>query len=846
MEHTTFTPKLAMKTDSISRALFQFARYVLIAMMALLPLVFIPGSAGLIGVSKVFFIAVLILLVVVVVSFGTLRNGAVSFTVPSVLLAWWGIVAAAVVSAVLSEAPRAALTGDALETQTVAFLGLLGLVMGLTLLFQGARRPTVYLFIGMIASAAVVSLWQLVRLVFGTDALSFGVLPENTSTVIGSFNDIAIFVTLVTIVSLISLVQIRLSNLMSWGLGILVAISMLLLVTVNFSMMWVVLSLVSLALLMYGLTRDRFGVTPDVRPPQRISIPAIAIISLVFIVSTVFLIGGSALGTAVSSVTGVNYLEVRPSISATLDVMRGAYQDNAFTGIGPNQFNEAWQKHKDVALNQTLFWNTPFSAASGYIPTWFITTGILGVLAWFVFLAVFIYTTARFLLRSDAIDPFWYFIGSISAASSLFVWVVSLFYVPGTVILAIGALTTGMVVVAQQSAITIPGVRFNFLATARTGFILIAVVMIIVISAIAAGYFTLRHFSALYVYANAISAAQASNDPIATVSERLASAYALHQSDVFAREIAGYQLITINNVMNTPEPSQMQQQQFQGAIQNAIVAANEAIRLRPESAQNWAVLGDIYATLALINIEGASDRAKEAYEKARTFNPNSPYYDFQLGALAYRANNQEDARKYAEAALRLKPNYTDALFLMSQIDITAGDLPRAIAATESLISLESNNPGRYYQLGVLQAASGNREVAVAAFGAAIELNPQFANARYLRALQLVALNQIDAAIKELEMVRDMNPENAAINSVIEKVKAGERNIDALTLGEPVNEPTTVTTENDVTTSDEAPESDLLSPVNGVSTEETGDTESVSDPVAPASPQENPIATSTAQ
>ncbi len=823
--HTTFSPKLAIKTDAISHALSQLARYTIIGLTAVLPLLFVPGVAGMVGLSKVFFAAIALLAVVMIVSFALLRNGAVSLTIPPLIIAWWGLVGVAGVSALLSGAVSSAFVGDAIETQTVASLAILGLMMTVTLLFQNARKATVYLFSGLLLSATILSLWQLLRLVFGVEFLSFGVLPTNTSTLIGNFNDVAIFVSLMTILSLITLIQVRLPRVATGLLAVLVLIALALLVTVNFSMMWGILSLVSLALLMYGLTRDRFGVTADARAPQRISLPVIAIIAVVFVVSTVFLVGGSALGGVVSNMTGISYLEVRPSFGATLDIMRGVYQQNAFTGIGPNQFSDAWRLHKDTDLNQTLFWNTPFSAASGYIPTWFITTGILGVVTWFVFLSVLMYTIVRFLFRSEAIDPFWYFIGSLSSAASLFIWGISFFYVPGFVILLIGALATGMLVVSQLSAVSSPGIRFNFLATTRTGFILIAVVMVVIISSITAGYYILRQFSAVYMFASVPVKVEAAENKIAVASEQLARAYAIHQSDIFAREIVAYQMVAINTLVSLQQPTPVQQQEFQAAIKNALEAANEAVRVRPTNAQNWIALGDVYALLASINIDGARDRAKEAYEKAATYEPANPYFDVQIGLMAYRAEDLDEARSRTESALRLKPNYTDALFLMSQIDIASGDLPKAITSTESLISLEPNNPGRYYQLGVLYAASQNRESSIAAFTAAINLNPEYANARYFRALQLVALNQIDLAITELEAVRDMNPDNTVINTVIDKIKAGERDLNALSLQSTVTEPSAVTTENNVTTSENAPDSNLIAPVNGVGADQTDENDS---------------------
>ena len=193
-QHTTFSPKLAIKTDAISHALSQLARYVIIGLVAALPLLFVPGLAGMVVFGKVFFATIALLVVVMIVSFALLRNGAFSLTVPPLIIAWWGLVGVAVVSALLSGAVSSALVGDALETQTVASLAILGLMMTVTLLFQNARKATVYLFSGMLLSATILSLWQLFRLVFGVYVIAISVLPTNISTLMGSFSDVAIFI----------------------------------------------------------------------------------------------------------------------------------------------------------------------------------------------------------------------------------------------------------------------------------------------------------------------------------------------------------------------------------------------------------------------------------------------------------------------------------------------------------------------------------------------------------------------------------------------------------------------------------------------------------------------------
>lgn len=351
------------------------------------------------------------------------------------------------------------------------------------------------------------------------------------------------------------------------------------------------------------------------------------------------------------------------------------------------------------------------------------------------------------------------------------------------------------------------------LTTARTGFVLIVCVMIMIISTIAVGYGAVRQFAAAYGFVTATSNLVPDGTQIRVVTDRLFKSYTLYPSDTYSREIAFYHLLKLNNLLNVTEATPAQQQEFQAAITAGIAAGTTAVQKKPTDAQNWRALGDIYAVLAAVNIEGATARANEAYVEAEVRDPKNPYYVLQKAIMALRAKDFVEARRLATLALEVKSNYTDALAVLSQIDIATGDVDKAIISTESLIRLESNNPGRYYQLGVLQTAAGERDAAIAAFTAAVTIDQNYANARYLRALQYLAAGDKELSISELAIVRDLNPDNASVSDLIKKIESGEVNTATVNQNEQIKEPVAVTTENDTATSDSVPDSDLLTPVN---------------------------------
>jgi cytochrome c-type biogenesis protein CcmH/NrfG len=812
MDQTTFSPKIN-KIDTISPSLFRLARWLMVVMISLLPIFFIPGMSIFGGSSKIFFVALVLFVVIIISSLGILRKGSLSMSFSPVLLAWWGVVLASLLSAILSPTLLLSLVDNNLGLQTVGFLVILGLVMMSATVFTDAKKSLVYVYGALFGGAVLLSVFQIIRIFFGSGVLTFGFLQSNTATLIGSFNDLGIFLALAIILSLVFLIQLPLQGRGVAIIGLCIGLMLFLLVIINFFALWAILSLLSLTLLMYCLTKDRIGVDSD-NPSARhdVSLPVTGLIAGIFIVSAFFLIGGSSLSGYISSVTNVNYTEVRPSVTATIDIMRNVYSENAFTGIGPNRFSDAWSLYKNPSINQTIFWNTLFTSGSGYVPTWFVTTGIFGVLAWLLFFVMFLYTGLRTFTQGKVTDHFWYFIGTISFVTALYVWIISVIYVPGLTLLVIGAFSTGVMLVARRALVPSGQKAINLITNARMGFVLIAVAMIVIITTVGSGYVLFRQFASQYTYAS-ITNIPANENQFSTASTRLVNSLTLYPSDFYARELAILQLQNINYLLSLGSTTSSQQQEFQRTVSDAIQAANEAVRINPNDSRNWSILGNIYSTLAIVKIDGAAGRAKSAYEEARKLDPQNPYYDFQEAVVAFRTNDNETARNKAMSALQLKQNYTEALFLISQIDINNGDINKAIETTRAILSLDAYNPGLYFQLGVLESANKNSPAAIAAYSQAIALNPNYANARYLRAEQYVITGDKDNAINDLTVVSELNPDNASVRKIIEEVKGGNLDSSMFGTGSLITEPSPSVDSNQVTTATDVPQTDLVTPVN---------------------------------
>lgn len=806
----------AAGTDRVSQTLHSIAQYTLLAISGVLPLLFIPGAPIAVGSIKVFIACVAVFLSLIFFALATLRAGSIVIGVPWALAALWGVVGAAVISGLLSNDIRDAFVGNFFETGTVGFLVLLALLTSLITFVLRSKADIMRLYSVLTVVTVVLSVYHLLRVVVGPDVLSFGVFEGSVASPVGGWNDLGLLFGFVVLLIMVAVEQLPLTK---WGrlfvVGIL-AISLVMLAIINFSAVWVVLGVCSLVQLMYGLTKEHFQPqTMSLTPGQKQSPLSVVVSAVVFIVATIFVVGGTFVGGLVSDLTGISYVEVRPSAAATLDIGQDVYGESAVTGVGPNQFSAAWQLHKDRSINDTVFWNTDFVAGNGYLTTQFVNLGLLGGVAWIVFMGLLLFTGARMLFRPVHVDKFWYYIGTSSFVASVYLWGMFFIYVPGPALLLLAAVSTGIVCVAY-GALVPESVRTVRLATdRRSGFALIAVVMLLIIISVGSLYWVGRIFYAEYTFAHIVRNA-APQQNIETIEQRISELYALHPNDRYAQQLGQLQLARLNALLALEEPTAEQQQQFQDAVANGVQAAQQAIRLDSTEPQHYALLGSIYSVLATAQVENAQQRAEEAFATARQYDPMNPEYALLEAQLAARLGDVETARTKVEEAISLKQNYTDALFFISQLEIAEGNTQAAIEATQAMISLEPRNAARYYQLGVLQSATGALEEAIAAFERAVALDNDYANARYFLALAYLENDQIEAAREQLEVVAELNPDNVApVEQLLQQIDDGTID-DIDTPTDLIPEPSAqIETDGETVTSPEgeAPESDMLTPVN---------------------------------
>ncbi len=760
------------RKDVILEKLQNYTQNILVIVFGFLPLFFIPFKSVPFEYTKILFVLTGIIFALVLFSLSVLRSGKISFNMPYAIWGLWFVFLVSLISSMLSGDFRDSFIGDFFSIHSTAFIGVLALASSVWVLVGASKIAVMRMYILIAISTIVLALFHILRLIFGTDFLSMGIFNNAVSTPVGGWNDLALFLGLSILLSLVALEQLPLTKWGKYLFWLVSVMALIMLAVINFLYIWFVLGLVSLVMLVYTLRKPTLPASqqPLLNEEKKVETSSSLMLSIVvFVISILFIVGGSAVGGFVNNITNISYVEVYPSIGSTIDIAGNVYRENAFLGIGANKFVDAWRMYKNEAINSTIFWSTDFNAGSGYIPTFFITTGVFGAVAWIVFFIMFITLGIRMFIKSKGSDRMWYFIGTSSFVTASYIWILSIVYVPGATILIIGALCTGVTFLAYNALSPVDRKPIIFGADRRTGFVLTLGVIAVIVISVSTLYVVGRHFSSAYIFTNSVNMAN-NRVPIEEVETELVKAYDLSGSDLYVRRIAEYQFARIEALLSVASPTEEQRQQFDQAIANGINAGNLATEADSLEPANWAVLGNIYSLLVSVNIEGSYEKALDALNNARNLDPKNPARYLELANLEARKGNFAEAKSLTEEAIKLKPNYSDALFFLTQVAIATGDVEKAIQSARAIITLEPQNPARYYQLGVLESSQGNTENGVLAFEGAVRLDADYSNARYFLALGYDALGRTADAKVQLEKVLELNPGNQDVMSLLQKIE----------------------------------------------------------------------------
>jgi tetratricopeptide (TPR) repeat protein len=212
--------------------------------------------------------------------------------------------------------------------------------------------------------------------------------------------------------------------------------------------------------------------------------------------------------------------------------------------------------------------------------------------------------------------------------------------------------------------------------------------------------------------------------------------------------------------------------QLQDGVARAIQHGLSAVSADSGDYENWVSLARLYEQLVGAQVQGAYERAREAYTAAATANPTNPAPHLFLARLALVNKDEKTAREEIARALEIKVNYAPAHFLLSQIEASNENADAALVSAERAVQSAPEEPLAWFQVGVLLYAKQDYEKSAVAFEQAVLRNNTYANALYFLALSYAQLGRTDDALAALRQVLLSNPDNTEVKALIERLSSG--------------------------------------------------------------------------
>ena len=360
----------------------------------------------------------------------------------------------------------------------------------------------------------------------------------------------------------------------------------------------------------------------------------------------------------------------RLSWFAALEILKNP--QTAFFGIGLDNFNSIFTRVKDLAYNQSPLWQiNSFNVSRSAILQIFTEAGLLGLTAF----GLLIFNVFCVIPSKEGIQS------KISIFAFIYL-IICLFVFPPSLIVWF----LFFIVISQIKS---DSIRLNPIPSDLSNLMPIYLGTVIISLGLigASGYFLGRSYASEYYFKKSIDGV--TKNSIKQVYDNQRQAIILNPYiERFRGNFAQTNLLIANNLAQKDHKkiTEQDRQTITQAIQASISEGKAVISLNPQRADGWQNLASIY--LNVINAaQGADVWTISAYQRAILADPQNPTYRVGLGGVYYSQKKYDDALRFFEQAISLKPDWPNANYNYAWANFQKENYSQAVNALQNTLSL---------------------------------------------------------------------------------------------------------------------------------------------------------------
>ena len=746
---------------------------IIVSICALLPVFFLPSTISGLGAFKGILLYGGVLLAFSFWIIAQFIEGTLKIPKNWILAVIGGWILLSLASALMSAVPSVSLWGRGFAVDSFATTLILGLFAFLVASYAREQRKLIKLFLAAFAGSVVMLLLQIVLFSFNEMPLVATHLRHVAlqGTLVGTWVDFAHFATFTFLLSLLMFEVLMPRGFFRFLSLAAMVLSVIALVFINFKAAWLIAIVVSLLVFVYKSSVERsllrFFIRDDGREEventaaQQTRFPLMSFVAL--LVSLFFFLSSASVGAGLARVAGINFADIRPSLSSTMHVMRMSVVQDPVFGAGAGRYSDVWNLHHPTGVNQTAFWNTSFENGFSFLWTLITTNGILVTVAFVLILGLTIVHGFR-LFTYQYPDRFSRFIAVTALIMSIAFAGLMILAAPGIVLISYGFMYIGLLIGVSTLVGKTRLIMLNYLKDPRLSFFAILLLVITAMIGFSSVYFAANRFAGIVSFNRVAAASDFST------AERRINRTLLHlETDTFWRTRSGLYggQFGLEAAKQNPDTTALQTY-----FTNAEQSAQAAVVFDSTRAVNWLALSQVYRLIANQTNQEAYENAKAAADEALKRNPNNPAYVLNQAQVALSTRDFAAASSAIDAALALKPDYLDAFVLRAQIKASQGN---SAAAREELAAYTKIAPfdvQGYVVLATAEAEAQNYQAALDALSKARQLAPGDPTIVLAYINTLISMGRRSDAITELERFGTMYPNVQGVQEQIRQLRNG--------------------------------------------------------------------------
>lgn len=665
-------------------------------------------SSDFINLPKQFLLSTLALVALVSWIGKTVASGRIIWRKNIILWPALLIAITAVLGSIFSSSFWVSFLGDS-GRYTSAGLSILSYLIIALVAFQSFNKKDVNIAGALwIASSFVAGAFALLQF-FDWHVISIDPYKLRTFNTIGSPFALVLFFLSVS-PFLWSLIQSKINKKIKIVLGLVLLLQVIVSIIVDFKTAWIGLIVSAVFLLLINFRRSNQAGGLGSLYQQKVLLPLVVIM---FSVLMWFI--------NAPQIKDLNMpAEVNPSQRASLDILVKNWKEKPMFGSGLETYPYVYAKFKDASLNQTNYWGVNFNNSTSGVVTWATTTGIFGTLSLLAFILVFFIHAIR---RSN-ISQFQ--LGILT--SWVFILTTKFFYTESLPLEFMFWFLPVLFVLAGQSgeiedSQDMNQLQYKFQQGSIKTLTIFFFLLILLAGTLGGLYFSIKRWMAEDNFAKSVvlnsdkdKRDEVLNGIYASIADNPYEArYYRALSQVLFQKLAGVFSEINARPIETRQPKPEESTLIQNLTIRTINSVQQAGKLDPNNVDIMVDTAESYRNLVPL-VQGSDDLAIQSYEKAMNLEPINPFIKTQLGQLYLIKSNLFNQQ--------------------AKVD-------------QSLVAKSKN---------VLEKA--------------LDLNSNYANARYFLALIQDKEGNKKDALENLKILKSTNPDNQLIDQIIANLEQG--------------------------------------------------------------------------